>query len=179
MEVGCQLTPPSRQKDGGHTKLIEPQTNQNDQRKKQMPSFLTLIFPAYLIKYAMQESNILTETDKTLNSVSNIVTKYDTSGAEEPDCNDVEEIHFIHHDKYGFIDDLRFDDQQRQSSIEKKGVEKERSREEKWIVMITDSRKWFTAGEKCYQKMIERVWKVRKCIQLFHIISKINIEGSA
>ena len=95
------------------------------------------------------------------NSRELIVINYETGGKDDDNIEEAEfDIHYIHYDRYGFVHDLRLNDK-RQSAFEKKWVDKEKSREEKWISMVTDVKKWFTIGDKCYQKMEERIWKVR------------------
>ena len=96
-----------------------------------------------------------------------IIKYYDTGGKDDPNIDEIElDIHYIHYDRYGFVHDIRLSDKPRQSAaVEKKCLEKERSREEKWIMMVTEVRKWFLPGQvgdnaKFYQKMMDRVWKV-------------------
>ena len=105
------------------------------------------------------------ELNETEDNRETIIRNYDNGGRD--DTNTVEEetefaIHYIHYDRYGFVHDLRLNDSQRQSASEKKWLEKEKTREEKWITMITDVRRWFSAGDRSYQKMVDRVWKVLK-----------------
>ena len=93
-----------------------------------------------------------------------IIRHYETGGRD--DTNNIGEaefdIHYIHYDRYGFVHDLRLNENPRQSSSDKKWLEKEKTREEKWITMITDVKHWFTMGTRSYQKMTDRVWKVKK-----------------
>ena len=110
------------------------------------------------------ETNAI-ELNETEDSRETIIRNYDNGGSD--DTNTVEEetefaIHYIHYDRYGFVHDLRLNDSQRQSTSEKKWLEKEKTREEKWITMITDVKRWFSAGDRSYQKMVDRVWKVLK-----------------
>ena len=92
-----------------------------------------------------------------------IIRHYETGGRD--DANNIAEaefdIHYIHYDRYGFVHDLRLNENPRQSSSDKKWLEKEKTREEKWITMITDVKHWFTMGTRSYQKMTDRVWKVK------------------
>ena len=44
--------------------------------------------------------------------------------------------------------------------MERRALEKEMSRVEKWLVMVRDSAKWFPPGARNHAKMAERVWKV-------------------
>ena len=91
-----------------------------------------------------------------------IIRNYDNRGKDDVDIEETEfDIHYIHYDRYGFVHDIRLNENPRQSASEKKWMEKEKSREEKWIIMITDVKKWFTAsdGDKFYHKMTDRVWK--------------------
>ena len=89
-----------------------------------------------------------------------IIRHYDSGGQDDDNIEESEfDIHYIHYDRYGFVHDLRLTDNSRQSSAEKKWLEKEKSREEKWISMITDVKKWFSIGDRYHQKMSERVWK--------------------
>ena len=91
---------------------------------------------------------------------------YETGGKDDDNIEEAEfDIHYIHYDRYGFVHDLRLNENKRQSAFEKKWLDKEKSREEKWITMVTDVRKWFTIGDKGYQKMEERIWKVRVSLQ--------------
>ena len=95
-----------------------------------------------------------------------IVINYETGGKDDDNIEEAEfDIHYIHYDRYGFVHDLRLNENKRQSAFEKKWLDKEKSREEKWITMVTDVRKWFTIGDKGYQKMEERIWKVRVSLQ--------------
>ena len=92
-----------------------------------------------------------------------IVINYETGGKDDDNIEEAEfDIHYIHYDRYGFVHDLRLTENKRQSAFEKKWLDKEKSREEKWLTMVTDTRKWFTIGDKGYQKMEERIWKVRE-----------------
>ena len=92
-----------------------------------------------------------------------IVINYETGGKDDDNIEEAEfDIHYIHYDRYGFVHDLRLTENKRQSAFEKKWLDKEKSREEKWLAMVTDVRKWFTIGDKGYQKMEERIWKVRR-----------------
>ena len=91
-----------------------------------------------------------------------IVINYETGGKDDDNIEESEfDIHYIHYDRYGFVHDLRVNENKRQSAFEKKWLDKEKSREEKWIAMVTDVKKWVTIGDKGYQKMEERIWKVR------------------
>ena len=97
------------------------------------------------------------------------IRHYETGGRD--DANNVEEvefdIHYIHYDRFGFVHDLRLNENPRQSSSDKKWLEKEKTREEKWITMITDVKQWFTVGNRSYQKMTDRVWKVKLSYKYF------------
>ena len=92
-----------------------------------------------------------------------IIHNYETGGRDDADTIEEAEfdIHYIHYDRYGFVHDLRLNENPRQSTSEKKWMEKEKTREEKWITMITDVKQWFTVGNRSYQKMIDRIWKVK------------------
>ena len=97
-----------------------------------------------------------------------IVINYETGGKDDDNIEEAEfDIHYIHYDRYGFVHDLRLTENKRQSAFEKKWLDKEKSREEKWLTMVTDIRKWFTIGDKGYQKMEERIWKVRGRVESF------------
>ena len=112
---------------------------------------------------AMQvsQSNSSEITD-SISSRDLIVINYETGGKDDDNIEEAEfDIHYIHYDRYGFVHDLRVNDNKRHSAFEKKWLDKEKSREEKWITMVTDVKRWFTIGDKCYQKMEERIWKVR------------------
>ena len=61
---------------------------------------------------------------------------------------------------YGFIHDQRLPNDQGRSVREQKQLDKEMSRLDKWLKMISDSNKWFPGGAKYHEKMNERVWKV-------------------
>lgn len=108
------------------------------------------------------------------------IRHYETGGRD--DANNVEEvefdIHYIHYDRFGFVHDLRLNENPRQSSSDKKWLEKERTREEKWITMITDVKQWFTVGTRSYQKMTDRVWKVEfSYINIFYQIGSTLIRA--
>jgi len=108
------------------------------------------------------EDNIHSELAEVDSAREIIIRNYDNGGKDDVNIEETEfDIHYIHYDRYGFVHDIRLNENPRQSASEKKWMEKEKSREEKWIIMITDVKKWFTAndGDKFYQKMTDRVWK--------------------
>ena len=101
------------------------------------------------------------EITESITSTELIVENYETGGKDDDNIEEAEfDIHYIHYDRYGFVHDLRLNENKRQSAFEKKWQDKERSREEKWLRMVTDVKRWFTVGDKSYQKMEERIWKV-------------------
>ena len=61
---------------------------------------------------------------------------------------------------YGFIHDQRLPNDHGRSVREQKQLDKEMSRLDKWLKMISGSNKWFPEGAKYHEKMNERVWKV-------------------
>ena len=108
-----------------------------------------------------------------------IIRHYETGGRD--DTNNIGEaefdIHYIHYDRYGFVHDLRLNENPRQSSSDKKWLEKEKTREEKWITMITDVKHWFTMGTRSYQKMTDRVWKVKHSDSIYEFQLELIIQG--
>ena len=108
---------------------------------------------------AMQESEPSNTFQESNTAREEIIKNYDTGGKDDKIEEAEFDIHYIHYDRYGFVHDIRLNDNPRQSASEKKWMEKEKSREGKWIMMITDVKKWFTIGDRFYQKMIDRVWK--------------------
>ena len=108
-----------------------------------------------------------------------IIRHYETGGRD--DTNNIGEaefdIHYIHYDRYGFVHDLRLNENPRQSSSDKKWLEKEKTREEKWITMITDVKHWFTMGTRSYQKMTDRVWKVKHSDSIYKFQLELIFQG--
>ena len=107
----------------------------------------------------MQESEPSNTFQESNTAREEIIKNYDTGGKDDKIEEAEFDIHYIHYDRYGFVHDIRLNDNPRQSASEKKWMEKEKSREGKWIMMITDVKKWFTVGDRFYQKMLDRVWK--------------------
>lgn len=110
----------------------------------------------------VSQSSSSEKTDSISSTRDLIVINYETGGKDDDNIEEAEfDIHYIHYDRYGFVHDLRVSENKRQSAFEKKWLDKEKTREEKWITMVTDVRRWFTVGDKSYHKMEERIWKVR------------------
>ena len=108
----------------------------------------------------VSQSNSSEITDSISSTRDLIVINYETGGKDDDNIEEAEfDIHYIHYDRYGFVHDLRVSENKRQSAFEKKWLDKEKTREEKWITMVTDVRRWFTVGDKSYHKMEERIWK--------------------
>ena len=63
-------------------------------------------------------------------------------------------------DSYGFIHDQRLPNDHGRSVREQKQLDKEMSRLDKWLKMLSESNKWFLEGARYHEKMNERVWKV-------------------
>ena len=63
-------------------------------------------------------------------------------------------------DRYGFIHDQRLPDDFGRSAREQKQLNKEMSRVDKWLKMLSEGIKWFHPGAKYHEKMVERTWKV-------------------
>ena len=61
---------------------------------------------------------------------------------------------------YGFIHDRRLPESDGQSIREKKQLEKEMSRVDKWKKMLQECSQWFPPEARYHQKMVGRVWKV-------------------
>ena len=62
--------------------------------------------------------------------------------------------------RYGFIRDQRLPNDGIRTAREQKQLDKEMSRLDKWLKMLSESNKWFPEGAKYHEKMSERVWKV-------------------
>ena len=48
-------------------------------------------------------------------------------------------------------------------------MDKEMSRLDKWLKMLSEGNKWFPQGSKYHEKMVERVWKVTDLQFQYHI----------
>ena len=64
------------------------------------------------------------------------------------------------YNRYGFIHDQRLPNNLGRSVQEQKQLDKEMSRLDKWLKMLSESNKWFPERAKYHEKMTERVWKV-------------------
>jgi len=91
-----------------------------------------------------------------------IVERYDKGRDDGVVIDDWEDPKFeIYHtqDRYGFIHDQRLPDDFGRSAREQKQLDKEMSRIDKWLKMLSDGNKWFPVGSKYHDKMVDRVWK--------------------
>jgi len=93
-----------------------------------------------------------------------IVTRYDQGREDGTVIDDWEDPKLeIYHtqDRFGFIHDQRLPATLGRTEKEKKQLEKEMSRVDKWVVMVDDKNKakWFPFGSKHHEKMVDRVWK--------------------
>jgi len=91
-----------------------------------------------------------------------IVAKYDLGREEGAVIDDWEDpkLELYHtQDRYGFIHDQRLPSRNVRDEKEKKQLEKEMSRLDKWVVMLKNPLKWFPPGSRHREKMVERVWK--------------------
>ena len=61
--------------------------------------------------------------------------------------------------RYGFIHDQRLPEMSSRTDKERRALDKEMSRVEKWLVMIQEKEKWFIPKSSNYKKFCERVWK--------------------
>lgn len=109
-----------------------------------------------------------------------IVERYDQGREDGAVIDDWEDPKFeIYHtqDRYGFIHDQRRPDDVGRSVREQKQLDKEMSRLDKWLKMLSESNKWFPEGAKYHEKMTERVWKgvpERLRGTLWHILLNID-----
>lgn len=91
-----------------------------------------------------------------------IVQRYDLGREEGAVIDDWEdpkfEIYYTQ-DRYGFIRDQRLPNDGIRTAREQKQLDKEMSRLDKWLKMLSESNKWFPEGAKYHEKMSERVWK--------------------
>jgi len=91
-----------------------------------------------------------------------IVARYDQGREEGAVIDDWEDPKFeIYHtqDRFGFIHDHRLAENGKRTEEERKSLEKEMSRVDKWLKMLKEQHKWFPRGSKYYDKMMERTWK--------------------
>jgi len=113
----------------------------------------------------MYESHELTEEEqlnRTREERMQIVERYDLGREEGAVIDDWEDPKFeIYHsqDRFGFIHDERQPSAQDRSEKEKKQLDKEMSRVDKWLRMDKERIKWFPPRAKNHEKMVERVWK--------------------
>jgi len=91
-----------------------------------------------------------------------IVERYDKGRDDGVVIDDWEDPKLeIYHtqDRYGFIQDQRLPDNFGRSAREQKQLDKDMSRIQKWLKMLSDGNNWFPVRSKYHEKMVERVWK--------------------
>jgi len=90
------------------------------------------------------------------------VERYDQGrdeGAEIDDWEDPKNEKYHTTDRYGFIHDRRLSGNTLYSAQEKKQLEKEISRVDKWMKMLNERNHWFVSGTRYHDKLVERMWK--------------------
>jgi len=91
-----------------------------------------------------------------------IVSRYDQGREDGAVIDDWEDPKFeIYHtqDRFGFIHDQRLPADSKRTDEERKSLEKEMNRVDKWLKMLKEEKKWFPRGSKYHEKMMERTWK--------------------
>lgn len=112
--------------------------------------------------YASHELTEEEQLNRTREERMQIVERYDLGREEGAVIDDWEDPKFeIYHsqDRFGFIQDKRQPAAQERSEKEKKQLDKEMSRVDKWLRMDKERIKWFPPRARNHEKMVERVWK--------------------
>eukprot|EP00092_Neocalanus_flemingeri_P032883 GFUD01035762.1.p1 GENE.GFUD01035762.1~~GFUD01035762.1.p1 ORF type:complete len:854 (+),score=257.98 GFUD01035762.1:282-2843(+) len=113
----------------------------------------------------MYEPRELTEEEqlnRTREERLQIVERYDLGREDGAVIDDWEDPKLeIYHtqDRFGFIHDKRHPAAQDRTEKQQKQIDKEMSRVDKWLRMDKERVKWFPAGSRNHDKMVERVWK--------------------